>query len=222
MLDQNPRTRIPDSEIRVVNIIQDSPSFVPYKVKIPKDKSRGKGVKNIKMNVMGSDSGMAQTKKTLTAKQRRARAGKAAKAAKAAMPRPRQMTPEGKAPRKQLATKAAPKQGGGQGVKSKPCRDYTLLALREIRHFQRSVDLLIPLLPFQRLVHKIAQDFNIGLRFESSAILALQEAAEAWLVGLFESANLCCIHRGRITIALKDFNLVRRIHHIAGINLWWN
>ena len=174
------------------------------------------------MNIMGSDSGMARTKKTLTAKQRRARVGKAAKAAKAAMPKPHQMSSEGKAPRKQLATKAACKQGGGQGVKSKPRTDYTLLALREIRHFQRSVDLLILLLPFQRLVREIAQDSNIGLRFQSFAILALQEAAEVWLVRLFESANLCCIHRGQITIALKDFNLVRRIHHIVGINLWWN
>ena len=139
------------------------------------------------------------------------------KATKTAMPRNQKS--DGKAPQKQLAMKAARKQGEGQGVKSKPHRNYTLLALREIRHFQRSVDLLIPLLPFQRLVHEIVQDFNIG---QSSAILALQEATEAWLVGLFESANLCCIHRGWITIAPKDFNLVRRIHHIAGINLWWN
>ena len=97
-----------------------------------------------------------------------------------------------------------------------------MATLREIRHFQRSVDLLIPLLPFQRLVHEIAQDCRMDLRFQSSAILALQEAAEAWLVSLFESVNLCCIHRGRITISLKDFYLVRRIHHIASINLWWN
>ena len=69
---QKPRTKIPDSEIKIENIIPDSPSFVPYKVTIPKDKCRGKGVKNIKMNIMGSDSGMARTKKTLTAKQRRA------------------------------------------------------------------------------------------------------------------------------------------------------
>ena len=137
------------------------------------------------------------------------------------MPKPRQTSSEGKAPRKQLATKAAHKQGEGQGVKSKPCRNYALLALREIRHFQKSVDLLIPLLPFQRLVCEIAQDFNMGLCFQSSAILALQEATEAWLIGLFESANLCCIHRGWITIAPKDFYLVRRIHRIAGINLWW-
>ena len=137
------------------------------------------------------------------------------------MPKPHQTPSGGKAPQKQLATKAARKQGGGHGVKPKPRRNYALLALREIRHFQKSVDLLIPLLPFQRLVCEIAQDFNMGLRFQSSAILALQEAAEAWLVGLFESANLCCIHRGCQKIAPKDFYLVRRIHHIAGINLWW-
>ena len=61
---QKPQTKIPDSEIQIENIIQDSPSFVPYKVEIPKDKVRGKGVKNVKMNIMGSDLGMAQTKKT--------------------------------------------------------------------------------------------------------------------------------------------------------------
>ena len=114
--DQNPQTKIPDSEIKIENFIQDNPSFMTYKVKIPKDKGRGKGVKNIKMNIMGSDSGMAQTKKTLTAKQRRALVGKATKAAKAAMPKPHQTSSEGKAPQKQLATKAASKQGGGQGV----------------------------------------------------------------------------------------------------------
>ena len=106
-------------------------------------------------------------------------------------------------------------------MKPKPRRNYALLALREIRCFQKSVDLLIPLLLFQRLVHEITQDFNMGLRFQSSTILALQEAAEAWLVGLFESANLCCIHRGCQTLAPKDFYLVWRFHHIAGINLWW-
>ena len=117
--------------------------------------------------------------------------------------------------------KAAHKQGGGQGVRPKPRQSYAMMTLREIRHFQRSVDLLIPLLQFQRLVRKIAQDYRLDLRFQSSTILALQEAAEAWLVSLFESTNLCCIHRGCITITPKDFYLVRHIHHIAGINLWW-
>ena len=157
----------------------------------------------------------------MTVQQRITQAGKATKAAKAALPKPRQTSSGGKAPRKQLATKAARKQGSGQGVKAKPHRNYAMIALREIRRFQRSVDLLIPLLLLQQLVCEIAQDFRMDLRFQSSAILALQEAAEAWLVSLFESANLCCIHRGRITIAPKDFYLVKRIHHIAGINLWW-
>ena len=70
-------------------------------------------------------------------------------------------------------------------------------------------------------MRKIAQECKMDLRFQSSTILALQEAVEAWLVGIFESANLCCIHRGQITIAPRDFYLVRRIHHIASINLWW-
>ena len=165
-------------------------------------------------------SGMAHQKKTLTAKQRLQRAGKATGAAKTALPKPRQSPSAGKTPRKPLATKAPRKQGAGQATK--PRKNYAMAALREIRCFQRSVDLLILLLPFQRLVREIAQECRMDLIFQSSAILALQEAAEAWLVSLFESVNLCCIHRGRITISLKDFYLVHCIHHIAGINLWWN
>ena len=60
------------------------------------------------------------------------------------------------------------------------------VALREIRRYQKSTDLLIRKLPFQRLVREIAQDFKNDLRFQGSAILALQEAAESYLVGLFE------------------------------------
>ena len=144
------------------------------------------------------------------------------KAAKAAMPRNQKTKSDGKTPWKQLATKAAHKQGSGKGAKpQKPRRNYAILTMQEIRHFQKSVDLLIPLLPFQRLIHEITQYFKVGLQFQSSAILALQEATEAWLVGLFEGASLCCIHKGQQTIAPKDFYLVWRIHHIAGINLWW-
>ena len=218
---QKPQTKIPNSEIQIENIIQDSPACVAYKVEIPWTKGRGKGVKEVKMNIMGSYLGMAWMKKTLTVQQRIAWAGKATKAAKVALPKPHQTSSGGKAPQKQLATKATHKQGSGQGVKAKPCQNFAMIALHEIWCFQRSVDLLIPRLPFQRLVHEIAQDFRMDLRFQSSAILALQEAMEAWLVSLLKSANLYCIHRGKITIAPKDFYLVRRIHHIVGINLWW-
>jgi len=85
------------------------------------------------------------------------------------------------------------------------------VALREIRKFQRSTELLIRKLPFQRLVREIAQDFKTDLRFQSSAILALQEASEAYLVGLFEDTNLCAIHAKRVTIMPKDMQLARRI-----------
>jgi histone H3/H4 len=77
------------------------------------------------------------------------------------------------------------------------------VALREIRRYQKSTELLIRKLPFQRLVREIAQDFKTDLRFQSAAIAALQEAAEAYLVGLFEDTNLCAIHAKRVTIMPK-------------------
>ena len=103
---------------------------------------------------------------------------------------------------------AAPSAGG---VK-KPHRFRPgTVALREIRRFQKSTELLIRKLPFQRLVREIASEFKNDLRFQSSAVLALQEATEAYLVGLFEDTNLCAIHAKRVTIMPKDLQLARRI-----------
>ena len=85
------------------------------------------------------------------------------------------------------------------------------VALREIRRYQRSTELLIRKLPFSRLVREIAQDFKTELRFEPQAVGALQEAAKAYLVGLFEDTNLCAIHAKRVTIMPKDIQLARRI-----------
>ena len=99
-----------------------------------------------------------------------------------------------------------------QGGVKKPHRYRPgTVALREIRRFQKSTDLLIRKLPFQRLVREIAQDFKTDLRFQSAAVGALQEAAEAYLVGLFEDTNLCAIHAKRVTIMPKDIQLARRI-----------
>jgi histone H3 len=84
-------------------------------------------------------------------------------------------------------------------------------ALREIRKYQKSPDLLLRKAPFQRLVKEIAQKIKEGQRFQSTAILALQEAAEAYVVGVFEDTNLCAIHSGRITIQPKDMQLALRI-----------
>jgi len=121
----------------------------------------------------------------------------------------------GKAPRKHIAHKQAKKtqvQGGGHGGVKKPHRFRPgTVALREIRRFQKSTELLIRKLPFQRLVREIASEFKNDLRFQSSAVLALQEAAESYLVGLFEDTNLCAIHAKRVTIMPKDMQLARRI-----------
>ncbi|GLJ55279.1 hypothetical protein SUGI_1186250 [Cryptomeria japonica] len=90
----------------------------------------------------------------------------------------------GKAPRKQLATKAARKSAPATGGVKKPHRFRPgTVALREIRKYQKSTELLIRKMPFQRLVREIAQDFKTDLRFQSSAVAALQEASEAYLVG---------------------------------------
>ena len=117
----------------------------------------------------------------------------------------------GKAPRKPLSTKAARKAAGPGGVKKPHRYRPGTVALREIRKYQKSSDLLIRKLAFQRLVREIAQDFKSDLRFQSTAILALQEASEAYLVGLFEDTNLCAIHAKRVTIMPKDIQLARRI-----------
>ena len=119
----------------------------------------------------------------------------------------------GKAPRENLAAKANRKNPALAGVRGKKPRRYRpgTVALREIRKYQKSTDLLIRKAPFQRLVKEIAQDFCTDFRFQSIAILALQESAEAYLTTLFEDTNLCAIHAKRVTIMSKDMQLARRI-----------
>lgn len=131
----------------------------------------------------------------------------------------------GKAPRKQVAKKAARKSNpvfSGGPKKNHRFRPGTV-ALREIRRFQKSTELLMRKLPFQRLVREIAFDVlgesrnkdgsssGQDYRFQASAVAALQESAEAYLVGLFEDTNLCAIHAKRVTIMPKDIQLARRI-----------
>ena len=118
----------------------------------------------------------------------------------------------GKAPRKQLATKAAKKSMPAMASAKKPHRFRPgTVALREIRRYQKTTELLIRKMPFQRLIREIAQDFKTDLRFQSSSVMALQEASEAYLVGLFEDSNLCAIHAKRVTIMPKDMQLAKRI-----------
>jgi histone H3 len=117
-------------------------------------------------------------------------------------------------------TKAARRPPSGPiGSARKPHRYRPgIVALREIRRYQKSTEFLIRKAPFQRLVREIAQNIDLSgkirghdVRFQSTAILALQEASEAYLVGLFEDTNLCAIHAKRVTIMPKDMLLARRI-----------
>lgn len=118
----------------------------------------------------------------------------------------------GQAPRKLLATKAARKSVPSIGG-IKRARRYRpgVVALRQIRRYQKTTELLIRRRAFQRLVKEIAMSFKTDLRFQPSALAALQEASEAYIVGLFEDTNLCAIHAKRVTIMPKDMQLARRI-----------
>ena len=141
----------------------------------------------------------------------------------------------GKSPRKQLVTKnpvqkLTPAQARKNVAKANQAAQQNLgnppktgglkrpmryrpgtVALREIRRYQKTAELLIRKLPFSRLVREVTQDFKTDLRFQAQAIMALQEAAEAYLVGLFDDTNLCAIHAKRVTIMPKDMQLARRI-----------
>ncbi|KAK0550272.1 histone H3.1 [Tilletia horrida] len=124
----------------------------------------------------------------------------------------------GKAPRKQIATVAARRSAPAVGGVKKPHRYKPgTVALREIRRYQKTSELLIRKLPFQRLVNGILAERGRLLngkpifRIQSSAINALQEASEAYLVSLFEDTNLAAIHAKRVTIMPKDMQLARRI-----------
>ena len=120
----------------------------------------------------------------------------------------------GQANRLALASKTSYKTGPAvAGVKKAHRYRPGVVALREIRKYQRSTELLIRKLPFQRLVREIARELKpeMDVRFQSMAILALHESAEAYLVGLFEDTNLCAMHAHRVTITPKDMQLARRL-----------
>lgn len=128
------------------------------------------------------------------------------------------MSTGGKSPRKELAAKAARVVSSNkkrspvpQGIKKPHKYRPGTVALREIRKYQKSTNILLAKLPFMRLIKEISQDFKTDLRWQKNALQAIQEAAEAYLVGLFEEANLCAIHAKRVTIMPKDIQLTRRI-----------
>ena len=110
---------------------------------------------------------------------------------------------------KNIAVKA-PHKPPRQMQKRRRFRPGTV-TLREIQRYQKSTDLLIRRAPFQGVMHEIVRSFRNDLRIQAVAIKGLQEAAEAYLVGLFEDSNLCAIHAKRVTIIPRDVQLARRI-----------
>ena len=106
--------------------------------------------------------------------------------------------------------KAAPAEGGMKDRKKLRYKTGTV-TLREVKRYQKTTDMLLPRASFQRLVRSITMDMDHSLRFQSQALHALQEASEAYIVGLFEDTNLCAIHAKRMTVMKKDMDLARRI-----------
>lgn len=119
------------------------------------------------------------------------------------------MPPKARKPLLDSQRKSRPATGG---IKKPQRFRPGVVALREIRRFQKSTELLIRKLPFQRLVREILQqEAGDGMRIASAAVGALQEASESYLVGLFDDANQCALHAKRVTIMPKDLQLARRI-----------
>ena len=100
-----------------------------------------------------------------------------------------------------------------KGVRRKPRRFRPgTRALKQIRKYQKSTELLIRKLPFQRLLREIVYEMKKkDYRFQSTAILAMQEAAEAFLVRMFEQCNDIAIHGKRVTVQPKDIQLWKRL-----------
>ncbi|BCR84078.1 histone H3.1 [Aspergillus chevalieri] len=124
----------------------------------------------------------------------------------------------GRASRKRLGAKAARKTP----AKKKGTRKFKpgTIALREIRRYQKGHELLLPKTPFRRVVQEITSEmmFEKDYRFQSSALDALQEISEAFLVNEFEMTNLCAIHARRVTIQARDMQLVRRLRKHMGLD----
>lgn len=108
-------------------------------------------------------------------------------------------------------SKIAKKPAGATGSKRAHRWRPGTVALREIRKYQKGTELLIRKAPFQRLVRELATSQKEGLRFQSSAVLAIQEASESYMISLLADTNLCAIHAQRVTIMPRDIKLARRL-----------
>ena len=163
-----------------------------------------------------------QPKPSTSAQQRLKPKKPSAKLVKEAQEELRRILAEKREEKCKKAAARMAKKGGQKAPKGGMKKRYRYrpgtVALKQIRQYRKSKELLIRKLPFQRLVREIASDSEViksplcgKVRFQSAAVMALQEVAEAYLVGLFEDTNLCAIHAKRVTIMPKDIQLARRI-----------
>ena len=126
----------------------------------------------------------------------------------------KQTAVKSKATKQALGSKTGKKSAGGSGssgVKKAFRWHAGTVALREVKKLQKSTELLIAKAPFSRLVREIAESHKAGLRFQSSAVAAIQEATEAFVISLLSDANLTALHANRVTALPRDLQLVRRL-----------
>lgn len=119
----------------------------------------------------------------------------------------------GKAPRKQLATKAARKsaiQSASQGTKKLRYKSG-MVALKEIRRYQKSTENVVRKAPFQRMVRDITSKIRDDMRYQAQCLSALHEAFENHIVGLFEDGLLAANHAKRVTVMPRDINIVGKL-----------
>ena len=129
---------------------------------------------------------------------------------KSNMKHPAKKRSQGKGPRDHIGGKAPPPEAKNKAKKTRRKKKGTV-ALREIKHAQKSVNLLIRKRPFSRLTREIAQDHKQDCRFTGTALLAEQEASEARMIEMMGHANQAAIHAGRVTLMPKDIRLVNRL-----------
>lgn len=102
-------------------------------------------------------------------------------------------------------------RASGNGTKRQHRWRPGTVALREVRKYQQSTDMLIQRAPFRRLVREIVSTFKDTIRMSSSALEAIQEATEGYIVNVLNDANLCTIHAKRVTLFTKDLHLALRL-----------
>ena len=124
----------------------------------------------------------------------------------------KQTAVKSKGAKRALGSKKAKKAASGTSGTKRAFRWRPgTVALREVRKLQKSTDLLIAKAPFSRLVREIAESHKSGLRFQASAVAAIQEATEAFVVSLLSDSGLVALHAGRVTAMPRDLQLVRRL-----------